>query len=324
MNYCLIKNIRLLKDKNGGDYLVCILRSEKGTEVEGKKWRLSAEDVAEISALKEGSIIAVTGEMDEWQGKKQFIIKDLITLTEKEIAMIDVSAYIETAPEDSKVMLDFIKEKIRSLKSESLKKLLQKAVLSNEEKLLSYPAAKTNHHAYYGGLLYHIKRMLESAEALLPIYSNLDRDLLLTGVILHDIGKLKEMDANDIGIVSDYFPEGNMLTHIVLGVLFVSENAKEAGLSEQEKLMVEHMILSHHYLPEFGSPVSPAFPEAEMLHHLDNMDAKLTLMEKEIGKVDQGKMSSWIAGLDGRRVYNRTEDGAGVSEPVQLELTPKE
>jgi 3'-5' exoribonuclease len=238
-------------------------------------------------------------------GKDQFEISAIERLSEEEAKSIDVSEYIITAPEPSEEMFAFLLARAEALGDEKLRAFAVDILKENKESLLYYPAAMSNHHAYYGGLLYHTKRMLMLAEGVAGVYSEIDADLLAVGVLVHDIGKLSEMKANRYGVVGSYTPEGNMLTHITLGILYVSEKAKAIGLPEETRLMIEHMILSHHYLPEFGSPVMPAFPEAEALHHIDNLDASVTFMSKELGPVHGGSMSEWIRGLEGRKLYKK-------------------
>ncbi len=135
------------------------------------------------------------------------------------------------------------------------------------------------------------------------VYRNLDRDLVAAGVILHDIEKLNEIQSNQYGISPGYSFEGQLLGHLVQGVKFLDRTCRELGFPEEKTLMLEHMILSHHYEPEFGSPKKPMFPEAEVLHYLDILDARMFDMEDALRGVAPGTFSDRIWTLDNRKVY---------------------
>ena len=170
-----------------------------------------------------------------------------------------------------------------------------------------YPAAQKNHHAELAGLLYHEKRMLMMAERVCEVYTNLNKDLLMAGVILHDIEKIDEIESNELGISPGYSFEGKMLGHLVLGVREIEKLSIELGMSREKAVMLEHMMLSHHYEPDFGSPKKPMFIEAEMLHYLDMIDAKMFDMEEVLEKTEPGKFSERIWTLNNRTLY-RVED----------------
>ena len=189
-------------------------------------------------------------------------------------------------------------------KDEEYRELVSRILLDNREKLLYWPAAKTNHHAYKGGLLYHVFRMMKTGEALCDIYSVLDRDLLLTGIILHDIEKLSEYESLQNGMVEKYTVQGNLIGHLVMGVNKIEKYAEELGMTTEKKMLVEHMLLSHHGQYEFGSPVLPAFPEAKALHYIDNIDAKLEMMENELQSLGEGQISDKrFFGIDNSYLY---------------------
>ena len=138
------------------------------------------------------------------------------------------------------------------------------------------------------------------------VYESLDRDLLLAGIAIHDIEKLNEIESDENGISPGYSFEGQMIGHIVSGVRMVHNRCRELGIGEEKTVLLEHMILSHHYEPEFGSPKKPLFLEAEMLHHLDNIDAKMFDMEESIRATEPGSFGEKIWTLDNRRIYRKT------------------
>ena len=203
-------------------------------------------------------------------------------------------------------MISNAKKKKKDFSDEDLKRLCLKTLEDNKEKLLYWPAASKNHHAEFAGLLYHMKRMLDGGKAMCEVYGDmLDKDLLLCGVILHDMEKINEIESDENGIASSYSFEGQLLGHIVQGVKSIEKNCEELGIDEEKKIMLEHMILSHHYEPEFGSPKRPLFPEAEMLHYLDIIDARMYDMEDALRNVEPGEFSERVWTLDNRRIYKR-------------------
>ena len=151
-----------------------------------------------------------------------------------------------------------------------------------------------------------MKRMMMMGERACQVYTNLSRDLLLAGVAIHDIEKLNEIISDKNGISPGYSLEGNMLGHIVQGVTLIHERCEKLGIGEEKTILLEHMVLSHHYEPEFGSPKKPLFPEAEMLHYLDMVDAKMFDMEESLNGVEPGEFGPKVWTLDNRRIYKRT------------------
>ena len=182
-----------------------------------------------------------------------------------------------------------------------------KDLITDKEKMMYYPAAQKNHHAQKSGLLYHLKRMIMTGDAICNVYTNLNRDLVAAGVLLHDIEKLNEIMADELGIASGYSFEGQLLGHIIQGIKLVDRLGEELGISREKTIMLEHMILSHHYEPEFGSPKKPLFPEAEILHYLDMMDARMFDMEEALSGAEPGDFSERVWTLDNRRLYKSSD-----------------
>ena len=176
-----------------------------------------------------------------------------------------------------------------------------------ENSLRYYPAAQRIHHAERGGLLHHTTGMLRTARAVVGVYPWLNADLLYAGVILHDLCKTEEMISDNLGVVRDYSREGLLLGHLVLGVTRIQEAANDLGISGEPVLLLEHMLLSHHGEAEYGSPRKPMFPEAEVLHWVDLLDARMNEMSSAIAKVKPGVFSDKIWSLD-RRLYHADYD----------------
>ena len=203
------------------------------------------------------------------------------------------------------VTAGYIISRINAFEDEELKKLCLSFYERDKDRLMYWPAAMSNHHAEYAGLLYHVKRMMMMGERACEVYTFLNKDLLLAGVALHDIEKLDELDSDENGVVPEYTLEGKMLGHLVMGVEVIGERCKELGIDEEKCLLLQHMSLTHHYEPEFGSPKKPLFPEAEMLHYLDMTDAKMFDMEEAVNKAEPGEFGERVWTLDNRTVYHR-------------------
>ena len=213
-------------------------------------------------------------------------------------------------------MYDYIFAVAQNLEDADLRGLCVKVLTDNREKLLYYPAAQKNHHAQLGGLLYHTKRMLMTGERVCQVYTNLNASFVLAGVILHDMEKLNEIEAGTDGIATGYSFEGQMLGHIVQGVKMLDRVTEALGFPREKAIMLEHMILAHHYEPEYGSPKKPLFPEAEVLHYLDILDARMFDMQAALAHTEPGQFSDKVRTLDNRRLYKP----AFAAEAAQTEV----
>jgi len=302
-DHYLVKNADIRDGNQGKRHLYMTLADATG-DVQAVKWTLTPDEVEKYSRIKVGMIIGVAGRCKEFQGRAQLVL-DAIggQLKPESICRED---YYKAAPEQSPDMYDYIIGKIKSFQDEELKELCLSFYEDNRDKLMYYPAAMSNHHAEYGGLLYHVKRMMMMGDKACEVYTYLNRDLLLAGVALHDIEKLEEILSDENGVSPDYSLEGKLLGHLVMGVAVIRERCQELGIDEEKALLMEHMALSHHYEPEFGSPKKPMFPEAEMLHYLDMVDAKMFDVEDALKNVAPGEFSDKVFTLDNRKLYKRT------------------
>lgn len=294
--YYLIKALNLKTSSNNKKYLDLMLADKSG-EVNAKIWDVDQE-IEQSYHL--GDIIKVRGDVTLWMDQMQ--LKVIRTRPLEYGEEVDYDSLIPSAPMKGADMLAFIEAKVSALEDVEIKRLLEHVISLNREKLLYYPAAMRNHHAIRGGLLYHLYRMIESGEALCKIYQ-LNWDLVLAGILLHDIDKLNEMESNELGIVSGYTTDGQLLGHLVTGVVAVDRWCEELSISHEIRRLIQHMILSHHYEPEYGSPKKPHFAEAELLHHLDMIDARIYDIEKATNDLKPGTFSEPIFSLERRRVY---------------------
>ena len=298
--FFMVKSAAVKTGSNGKQYLDITLGDKTG-ELTGKKWDVSDGEYPALVDIKEKDIVKIKGVITEWAGQLQFRVQRIRKANENDGQQI--GDFVKAAPEDPQEMYDFIFDTAQNLTDRDLRELCVRLLTENKDRLLYYPAASKNHHAQLGGLLYHTKRMLMTGMRVCEVYTNLNRDLVLTGVILHDMEKLNEIDADIDGIASGYSFEGQMLGHLIQGVKLVDRMALEMGMDREKAIMLEHMILSHHYEPEFGSPKKPLFPEAEVLHYLDILDARMFDMQAALEATEPGAFSDRVWTLDNRRLY---------------------
>ena len=299
----LVRNADIRDGNNGKRHLYMTLADATG-DIQAVKWSLSPDEVESFSRIRPGMIISVVARCKEYQGKNQLVLDAIKGRAKDET--IDRSDFFKAAPESPEAMYEYILSRINGFEDEDLRKLCLSFYEDEKDRLMFWPAAMSNHHAEYAGLLYHVKRMMMMGERACEVYTNLNRDLLLAGVALHDIEKLNELNSDENGVVPEYTFEGKMLGHLVMGAVTLGAKCKELGIGEEKTVMMQHMAISHHYEPEYGSPKKPLFPEAEMLHYLDMTDAKMFDMEDAVKNVEPGGFSDKVFTLDNRKIYKST------------------
>lgn len=299
-DFFMVKTIALKLGSNKKQYLDLLLGDSTG-EVTAKKWDVSDSELPAVNEIKDGDIVKIKAVVTQWNGLKQLKVMKV----RKQVAsdVVELMDLIKAAPERGEDMYAFICEKADNMKDEELKGICTWFLTENKEKLMYYPAAQKNHHAQLAGLLYHMKRMIINGEGMCRTYTNLNEDLVIAGVILHDMEKLNEIESNQLGISTGYSVEGNLLGHIVQGIKAIESYGRESGMNPEKMMLLEHMILTHHYEPEYGSPKKPMFPEAEILHYLDIIDARMFDMEDALQGILPGEFSDRVWTLDNRKVY---------------------
>lgn len=295
----ILTNIEIRQSRNGNYFMQGGIQDNSGN-LGFKKWDITDMD-RRLCKEDKALFARVIGKSQEFNGNVQVIVDDMIKLDPGDE---DMALCLKMSPVMPKTLYDFIMRVVdEKISDEDYKKIIKYFYEKDRDKLLLYPAAKQFHHAEVGGLLHHTSRMLQAAIAISDVYKDLSKDLLFTGVILHDIEKLRELEVNSIGIAEDYTKEGKMLGHLVMGAIELDKIAVKLEIDEEKKLLLEHMMISHHYTPEFGSPRRPLFPEAEVLHHLDDMDAKLYDMREAISDIPEGEFSDKVWTLGNQQVY---------------------
>ena len=294
--FLLVRSAEKRKDSKGNDYVDMNLTDRTG-EINCKIWNWDPE----AEAPEAGNPIKVRGTVQEYNGRLQLRVEKWRMAEEND--PVDMNSLVPCAPRKPEEMLKQITDTLDSFTDEDLKKLTRGMLELAGEKLKWFPAAQRMHHAERSGLLHHTTDMLKLAESLLAIYPWLNRDLLLAGVIIHDLGKIEEMKSDRTGNVTDYTRDGQLLGHLVRGITNLNRVAEETGVSGEAVVLLEHMLLSHHGESEYGSPKPPMFSEAEALHWIDIMDARMNTMKAVTDKTPPGAFSEKIFSLD-RRVYH--------------------
>lgn len=293
--FLLVKAAEQRTSSNGSKYLDMTLGDVSG-EVNAKMWDGTA------AAPGVGKVIRLRGMMLEYNGKPQLRVDKFRLALEND--RFDMSMLMPCAPEPPQNMMDYILNRADAIVDKELKALVLLRLEQAGDKIYYYPAAQKLHHAERSGLLHHTSTMLRTAQALCEIYPHLDGDLLAAGVILHDLCKLEELSADEMGVVSEYTVEGQLLGHLVQGVSALGRAAEKLGTRKELVLMLQHMILSHHDLPEYGSPRRPMFPEAEVLHIIDLLDARMFEMDYALKNTAPGGFTERIWSLE-RKLYKR-------------------
>lgn len=288
----LAKVKRTGKTKKGDPFLSLTLSDRTG-DVECRVW----ENAAELSSVfKEGDIIEITGHASSYRNQIQVTISDIKACDGKE----DPAIFLESTAGDISVMMKSLREILQGIQDTHFKALSERFLADHSfvELFKKAPAAKNFHHNYVGGLLEHTLSVSRMALHVTEQYQELERDLLITGSFLHDIGKTREFRVN--GII-EYTDEGRLLGHLVMGISMVDEKLSDIKHFPKEKvLLLKHLILSHHGQYEFGSPKRPKCLEAFALHLIDDLDAKMNGLRRYMEKDNQE--GSWT---DFNRMFER-------------------
>lgn len=297
--FMLIKEAKKGTASTGKAFLTLYFVDATG-EMEAKLWDVSADDVTLFS---EGKVVKINGDINEFRGKAQMRIKAIrpAQVTDG----VKVSDFLEKSPVDKEDLQEQMMAAIFEMENANIQRIVRAIVMKHQENLFIYPAATKNHHAFVSGLAFHVVTMLRIAKGLCDIYPSLNKDLLYAGIILHDIGKLHELS----GVVStSYTIEGTLLGHISMMVTEIKETADELQIEGEEVMLLQHMVLSHHGRPEWGSAKQPMVKEAEMLHLIDMIDAKMNMLDRALDKTVPGEFTERLFTFDYRKFYNPNLD----------------
>ncbi len=293
-SHLLIKSSARALASNGKPFLTLIFQDKSG-EIEAKLW--DATDTDEQSYQPQ-TIVRINGDIQNYRGRMQLRIRQIKAATPEE--SVRLSDFIETAPLETEEMQAKINQYIFDMKNPNIQRITRHLVKKHQQAFLEYPAATKNHHEFVSGLAYHVVSMLDLAKSIAGLYPSLDTDLLYSGVILHDLGKVLELSGP---ISTSYTVEGNLLGHITIMVNEIGKTADELGIKGEEVMVLQHLVLSHHGKAEWGSPKAPLIKEAEILHYIDNLDAKMNMLDRALERVKPGEFSERIFPLENRSFY---------------------
>jgi 3'-5' exoribonuclease len=283
-----------VRQKKSGDLYLSVTLADRTGEVDAKMWDNAAEA---IETFAQDDFVRVKGLMQVFQNRPQLTLHKIQPVAETDI---DVADYFPASKRDRDEMFRELQGWIAGMSNPHFKALLE-LIFADEEVARAFrtaPAAKVIHHAWIGGLIEHVLSLCTLAKFTAAHYANIDFDLLLTGVILHDVGKISELK---YARSFSYSTEGQLLGHILIGLRMVEEKLRQVpDFPPKLADLLLHLIASHHGELAFGSPKVPLFPEAMLLHHLDNLDSKMECMRGLIDRDRQieGVWTGYSSALD--------------------------
>jgi 3'-5' exoribonuclease len=292
--FLLVKNAVKGIASNGKPFLTLIFQDKSG-EIEAKLWDVSEGDEKRFSPE---TIVKVNGDILNYRGRNQLRIRQIRPASPTD--SVKLADFLETAPISQDEMMGKITQYIFEMKNPNIQRITRYLLKKHQSAFLEYPAATKNHHEFVSGLAYHVVSMLDLAKSIAELYPSLDKDLLYAGVILHDLGKVIELSGP---ISTVYTIEGNLLGHITIMVNEIGKASEELSITGEEVTILQHMVLSHHGKAEWGSPKPPLIKEAEILHYIDNLDAKMNMLDRALERAKPGEFTERVFALDNRSFY---------------------
>jgi len=295
--FYILKSAAIKNSSNGKAFFSGSLADQSGS-LDMKCWDYAGP----IGSADEGGVIKIQGEVTEFKGVKQLIARRMRMATDTD--QYDIGSLIPTAPIQVDETIEFVKKIVESLKDDDYKSVCREMLERHIDTFAKIPAAKSVHHGFVSGLLMHTANMLEVADFLSDVYSEvINRDLLLSGTLLHDFAKEKEFALSKLGIVTDYTVKGQLLGHLVMGAQEVCEVCDKLGVPVEKSVLLQHLILSHHGEPEYGAAVRPACAESELLSYIDLIDSRMEIFAEVFQDVPVGAFSDRIFSLD-KKIYH--------------------
>ncbi len=296
----------ILRSTTRGDLYIAMFLSDRTGQLNGRMWQASE---AVYKSLPKPGFIHIEGRSELYQNNLQIVVNNVSVVDAGKVGLED---FLARTDKDTKRMLEEVKSVVGGITHGQLKALVGEFLADTEliDRFSSAPGGTTLHHNYLGGLLEHTHNMLRVAVAILPYYPDVQADLVLAGIFLHDMGKTEELSYD---MAFSYTDSGQLMGHIALTLLMVNRKAdalaaKGAPVDKAILDALGHIILSHHGEYEFGSPKLPATPEAFMVYYIDDLDAKMgqvvAAIENEVGDSD---WTGWQKALETRLYRKRIE-----------------
>ena len=293
----LVGSVTKGANASGNSYLNVELRDSSGT-ISAKKWDVFPNDE---NILVTGDVVFVDGDVIKYKDSLQLKITAVSSVNPEDV---DVSKFVKAPPIPKEELVKRFNAHVESIKNEDCRKILDYLIKRMSPKLYEYPAAVSVHHDYMSGLLMHTVSMADIGLFLCDYYKDIDRDILLTGILLHDMGKCIEFEGP---AVYKYSLEGKLLGHISIMMAEIRRAAIGLNITSEVPILLEHMVLAHHGQHEFGSPVLPLTKEALLLSLIDNLDSKMVILDKALSAVNPGEFTQKIFPLDNRMFYKPKE-----------------
>ncbi len=295
--YLLVKDISGRNARTGKPYVVLSLSDGKDT-IQANMWDITASEFP----VPAGEVAYMTLRAATYNGKLTYTVERARALNASD--GVKATDFVKKAPISPDELFDRCMEIVnRYMSDEELIKLVRTVFADNRVQLLKSSAAKSVHHSGMGELLWHVYRMALTAPRIADVYK-LNRDYLVAGALLHDIGKLRELSTDSMGLTS-YTLEGNLFGHLMLGAQMIEDYGKQCGTAPEKIMTLKHIIVSHHGMLEYGAISQPAIPEAFAVYMLDTLDSRLYIYESEIDKLAPGEISERVHFLDGASVWKR-------------------
>ena len=289
----LISNSAKCLNNAGAAYMNLELKDSSGT-INAKKWEASLEDETNLVI---GSVIYLEGDVLKYKDSLQMKLLSYSVVDPKDV---DVAKFVKAPPVPKEELIKRFNKYVEGIKNEDCRKILDYLIKRLSPKLFDYPAAVSVHHDYASGLLMHTVSMADIGSYLADYYGDIDKDMLITGILLHDMGKTIEFEGP---VIYKYSLEGKLLGHISLMVSEIRRAAEGLKITSEVPLLLEHMVLSHHGSNEFGSPILPLTKEALLLSLIDNLDSKMVFTAKALEGVNPGEFTNKLFPLDNRMMY---------------------
>ena len=298
-----LEGFYILKDASakttaaGKPFLSGVLSDITGS-VEMKVWDYTGP----VGASDIGKVVKIRGIVTDFKGTLQVNVSRIRLASAAD--SYDTASLVPAAPIDPEAELQEVYALVAQIGDSEYQSVCRTMLERHIDEFRTIPAAKSVHHGFTSGLLMHTSNMLKLADFLAGLYPDaLDKDLLLSGTLLHDFAKAREFAFSELGMVTDYTVNGNLLGHLVMGAQEICDVCRELNVSEKKSVLLQHMILSHHGKPEFGAAVIPQCAEAELLYYIDCIDSRMEIYAETLASLPEGSFSPRIFALE-KRIYN--------------------
>lgn len=294
--FYLIKTSEVRRTRAGKDYISFTFQDDSG-EISGNLWDAQPYNAETFVA---GKVVYMRGRREVYNGTPQ--VNQITLRLPNDGEPNDPRDFKGKPPVNVSDVKDYLEQMMFKIENATWQRLVRALYRKYDKAFFTFPAAKTNHHAFESGLAYHTATMVRLADAIGDIYPELDKSLLFAGIMLHDLAKVIELSGPEN---TEYTVRGNLIGHIALIDEEITKVITELNIPDdkEEVIVLRHVILSHHGQLEYGSPVRPRIMEAEIIHMIDNIDAEMMMMMTALSRVSEGEMTGRIFAMDNRSFY---------------------